>query len=513
MTAHGHWWERRETVILLMIASTMPLWWPAVPPLTDLPGHMGRYRVQLDGGATASLRQFYTFEWALIGNLGVDLLIIPVSKLIGLEPGVKLIVMTIPAITVGGLLWIAREVHGEVPPTALFALPLAYGNPFLFGFANFALAMALALVAFALWLRLARLRKLRFRAVVFLLIAPLLWLVHTFGWGLLGLLAFSAETVRQHDRGIGLRRACAKAALHCLVLTPPIALMVLWRTGHVGGQTADWFNWPAKWLWFEMTLRDRWRAFDLVALALLMSLVPLAWAHKRLKFSRNLGLSALVLAAAFLLLPRIVFGSAYADMRLTPYVLAVAIVGIRLRPGASARFAQGLALAGLAFFAVRTAGTTASFAIGDAQQDAQLEALDHVPRGARLVSFAGAGCGTPWAHTINWHLAAMAIVRRDAFSNDQWQMAGAQLLRVRKGDAGWFGADPSNVVVGGPCPNKWRTLDWSLANLPRNAFDYVWLIDPPRFDPRGLRGMTLVWTKGTGALYRIVDRRMLSPRP
>src|SRR3546814_576470 len=127
-----------------------------VPPLVDLPGHMARYRVQLDYGDHPWLRDWYAFHWQLIGNLGVDLLVEPLGRLFGIELAVKLIVMTIPALTVSGLLWIAREVHGRVPATALFALPIAYSYPFHFGFANFALSMALALNAYAFWLRLGR---------------------------------------------------------------------------------------------------------------------------------------------------------------------------------------------------------------------------------------------------------------------------------------------------------------------------------------------------------------------
>ncbi|MQH18582.1 hypothetical protein EI065_25015, partial [Escherichia coli] len=110
------------------------------------------------------LSDWYNFSWQLIGNLGIDILIIPLAKLFGLELAVKLIVMTIPALTVTGFLWIAREVHGRIPPTALFALPLAYSYAFQFGFVNFALSMALALNAFALWLRLARTGHFRLRA-------------------------------------------------------------------------------------------------------------------------------------------------------------------------------------------------------------------------------------------------------------------------------------------------------------------------------------------------------------
>jgi len=507
------WWSSRWFVAALAILSTVPLWWPVVPPLVDLPGHMGRYAVQIAYDSSPALRSFYTFKWSLIGNLGIDLLMIPVAPLLGVELGTKLIVMTIPALTVAGLLWIAREVHGHVPPTAFFALPLAYGHPFMFGFVNFALAMALALLAFALWLRLARLGKLRLRAALFVVIGPVLWVTHTFGWGTLGILAFSAELIRQHDRDPNWLRAGFWAGVHCLSLAPPILLMLAWRSGHVSGQTADWFNWRWKWLWVQQILRDRWQLYDIASVALLAGVVVFAIVHKALSFSRNLAASALLLLAVFILLPRIVFGSAYADMRLTPFVLAIAIVAIRMRPQASQRFQTGLALAGLAFFATRMATNTVSLAIDGAAAQQAMGALTVVPRNARLVSFVGDTCGRRWPLSRLAHLPGMALVRRHAYANDQWSMAGAQLLTVAKADARGFGGDPSQVVTAQICRrDKWRSLDWSLAHLPRDAFDYVWLIRPPRFDPAGLRGMTLLWSDGPNALYRIDDRAM-PPRP
>jgi hypothetical protein len=174
-----HWWQTRWFVVAMVIAAVIPLLWPDIPPLVDLPGHMGRYRVQLDGAAYPWLAEWYDFRWALIGNLGVDLLIEPLAPIIGLELAVKLIIMAIPALTVSGLLWIAREVHGRIPATALFALPLAYSYPFQFGFVNFALSMALALNLFALWLRMGRLGSLKLRAIVFVPLSCALWVCHT----------------------------------------------------------------------------------------------------------------------------------------------------------------------------------------------------------------------------------------------------------------------------------------------------------------------------------------------
>ena len=510
---HTHWWETRTFAALLVFVSIVPLLWPAVPPLVDLPGHMGRYHVQLDDGHTASLAQYFDFHWSLIGNLGIDLLIIPMAKPFGLELGTKLIVMIIPALTVGGLIWICREVNREVQPTALFALPLAYGHPFQFGFVNFALAMALALMAFALWLRLARLGYLRLRAALFLVIGPIIWVAHTYGWGMLGVAAFSAELIRQHDKTLAegdgnWPRSIFWAGVHCLCLAPPLLLMILWRSGaHVGGQTADWFNFDAKLRWLKMTLRDRWQWFDIASLGALLLLLVGAAADKRLEFSRNLAATAIFLLIVFLCLPRIVFGSAYADMRLTPYILAVALIAIRLKPNTSMRFAGRVAAIGLAFYAIRITATTASFFLYSHSIDRVTGALPHLPRGARVVSFVGAPCGLTWATNRMEHIPAMGIVRRDAFSNDQWTMAGAQLLRAHIGPRRWFNSDPSQIVTAGTCRGEWwKSIDWSLANFPRTTFDYVWLLDPPPFNLYWTRGMTRVWHDGTSALYRVDDR-------
>jgi hypothetical protein len=425
---------------------------------------------------------------------------------------VKLIVLTIPALTAAGLLWVAFEVHGRIPPTVLFALPFAYNFPFLFGFANFALSMALAMLAFALWLRLGRLDKVKLRAILFVPISLALWVCHAFGWGTLGVLAFSAELVRQYDKGRGFLLSGCYAALHCLPLIPPVGLMLVWRSGSQG-TTGDWFNWKLKLDWIQMVLRDRWRLFDLAALGIVFALLAWTCLSRRLTYSRNLVASSLFLVVVYVLLPRIVFGSAYADMRLAPYIFMIALIGIRLPESAGRRFSQILAIAALAFVLARTAGTTASMWLYDRSYDRELAALDHIPVGARMVSFVGRPCEEQWAMSRRLHLPAMAIARRHAFSNDQWTMAGAQLLQVRY-RAGWpYIRDPSEVVTSRHCRREvWRTLDTSLATFPRDAFDYVWIIDPPDYDASLTAGLMEVWRDGRSVLYR-VDRSKPPPYP
>ena len=84
----------------------------------------------------------------------------------------------------------------------------------------------------------------------------------------------------------------------------------------------------------------------------------------------------------------------------------------------------------------------------------------------------------------NGHLGAMVIVRREGFANDQWVIEGVNLLDLKYTQAGYFAADPSQLVRPNRCRDPLhRMIDNSLTSLPRDDFDYVWLIDPPALQP------------------------------
>lgn len=501
-TASRPWWETRPFVAALILLSAVPLLYPPIPPLVDLLGHMGRYRVQLDLSTSPWLKEYYGFHWAAIGNLGVDILVIPLAKIFGLELAVKLIVLAIPPMTVAGFLWVAREVHGRIPPTALFALPFAYSHPFMFGFVNFALAIALAFLAFGLWLRLARLGRLKLRAILFVPISLIVYFTHTFGWGVLGLLCFSGEAVRQHDSGKGWFRSGINAALHASVMALPLLLMLVWRNSLDGGKTGHWFDLYLKWKFFLAVLRDRWMWFDVGAVTITILVIAESLRRRELTFSRNLVFSALVLFAGFMLLPYLVFSSAYADMRMIPYVIAVLLLAIRFRGDTGRPLADVIAVLGLVFYVVRIAGNTISLGMAAQDHQANLHALDHVPMGARVLSLVGQDCGNNWRLPRNDHLGAMTIVRRHGFTNDQWVTVGVNLLEVRYREAGRFTADPSQIVRDRGCAGD-PSIDNVLMAFPREQFDYVWLVDISNLDARLVAGMSLVWRGRSSALYRL----------
>ncbi len=156
------------------------------------------------------------------------------------------------------------------------------------------------------------------------------------------------------------------------------------------------------------------------------------------------------------------------------------------------------------FYGARIGATTVSLAIAANDQQAKLQALTHVPRGARVVTLTGMPCSEYWPLLRNSHLGAMVIVRKEGFSNDQWLMEGLNLLDLKYTRAGYYAADPSQLVRPNGC-REWlhRMIDESLAGLPRRDFDYLWLVDVPPYDPARVAGMRPVWRGPGSILYRL----------
>ena len=496
------WWQRRAMLAAILLVSILPLLWPPLPPLTDLPGHVARWHIAT-ADAASPLWRYYAIRWALIGNLGTDLLAIPLAHLLGPVGAGKAVMLLIVPLTGAAMLWLAREAHGRVPPTALLALPFVYGWPFQMGFANFVLAQGLAFAALALWLRLGRGEGLALRAGLFAPIALLLWVAHSAGWGLFGLMAFGAELARLRTAGRRWPAATGGAVLACLPLALPVLLMIANAPppGARAAETGDWFNILAKFLWIISSLRDRWAWFDIVSIALLLLALYIGARDKRLGYSPLLGWPALFALGGFLLLPRLMLGGAYVDMRMMPAVWTLALLAIR--PPGDVRFAGKLAVAALLFFGVRTAATTASFVLRTAEQRAELGAVAALPRGAAVLALVYKPCLTPWSDIRAEHLPAYATIARDAFTNEQWAIDGQQYLHVRHVAARPFDADPSQLAYPAGCKEQGHSLTYALTRFPRAAFSHIWIIGNRLPRPRSF-GLVPVWTNGRSELYEVI---------
>lgn len=504
------WWQRPAFQAALLFLTAVPLLWPAIPPLADYPGHIGSYYLSLVLPHSAFLRGFYDFHWAVIGNLGVDLAIVPLAHLFGLEPAAKLVAIAVPVLTAGAMLAIARAAHGRLPATAALALPFIYNFYFLFGFMNFALGAGLALFGFALWLRWDVARRPAARWAVFALVAVLVWLAHAIAWVMLCAMC-AGPALRRAIRAHG--APLAQTALALTALGVPLALM---RLAPAAGPTAlsGWLSVATLKLYALIVLRDRWRLLDLASIGLVyFFLLAVLSGRLRLRLNRDLAWAAGALLAAFLLLPISINGSWWVNARILPFAIALLLLAVD--PSRLAVRSQAwLAAAALAFAALRLGANTASLFRYGESYTVHLAALDRLPPRSIVIALAPESCAWPtrdWRMARLEHLSALAIVRRESFSNAEWNVPGLQLLHLKPRVPGFAGDESQKVLLPGCAYAPAGTLAGRLAMLPRGAFTHLWLVNVPRPLWPAYPWLHLVWSGQDGdghpgALFRADPR-------
>lgn len=502
--------DRWPVLALVCLAAVLPLLVVEFPPLVDLYGHLARHTVQTELAFRPTLQPFFTYDWQIIGNLGGDIMVEVLHPLLGVEGAVRGTVILTQLLGAAGLLVVSREVHGRVTPFAVAAIPLLYGYPFNYGFINYALSMALALLAYAAWLRLRRQGRERAAGLWLAVAGAAIWIAHTYGWAFLGLLCGStmlAEVFAARMRPVAAVRRILAA---CWPLLLPVVPMVVWRAESSGAAISGW-AWQFKLNWLMSPLRTYWRDFDIGSAAVVPVLLLWALFSRTVRYDRGLGVAALLCLAFFVVLPFRVFGSAFADMRLLPYALAIALVAIGpVRAGSKVLMAAS-AIA-LAFFGVRMAATGAAYVDQNRKVQAALPAVEKMPVGARVAFFSVKPCRTLWALAPLDHLAGAAVSRRSAFVNDQWQQPGVNPLKVHYPAAEPFTRDPSHLVQREDCRGSTRPkLSTALAKLPRGAFTHIWIVGELPADLPAPEGFVAVPDVGRSLLFAAVPPA--SPAP
>lgn len=497
------WLDRWPVIVIVLLASIAPLLVVGIAPLTDLYGHLGRFAVQTELAQRPGLQPYFTYDWQLIGNLGGDILVELLHPLLGLEGSVRAMVLITQGLGATGILLVSREVHGRVTPFALAAIPMIYGFPFNYGFINYGLSMALALLAYAAWLRLRRSGREGAAQLWLAGAGAAIWVAHTYGWAFLGLLAGSTMLAEVWEKRTHPVRAVIRILAVCWPLLLPVIPMAIWRAESSGAAMSGW-AWQYKLIWLMSPLRTYWRDFDIAATVVAMMLVIWAMVSRTVRIDRGLAIAALLCAVFFVVLPFRVFGSAFADMRLAPYALATAFLGAAPAPLHKRSWALmvGVGIA-IAFFAVRMATTTAAYMALDREVRAASPAIDKLPEGARLVFFSVKPCRTRWALAPLDHLSGAAMARKSAFANDQWQQPGVNPLKVSFPAAEPFVRDPSHLVVREECaeiPARPR-LSRSLGRLPRGVFTHIWIVGEVDRAMPAPEGYVAVPDAGSGLLF------------
>lgn len=511
-------WLSGPGILIGVLLVCLPFALVDVPPLIDIPGHMGAAAIEAAGPGNP-LEKYFTWKWVFTLNIGGGVLM----KVLGAQFGILAAgwwsTVLATGLFAGGCLWTIRMLNPKGGHAAAWSLMFVFSFPLLTGFLNYILASGLALTAFgaSLWLEK---RNPRARAAMLIVAQPVAMLCHAIGGLLLALLVGAHAFGRAMDelpegwrwrdltrrewlktldwKAIGLRLWQA-----CWPLLATVITILLWKAFSPETKSENIWRWDQKAWSFVLTLRDQSKLLDAgttIIACLLVLVGPLLGARWRWRQ----GLPALTVFALFLAIPSDINGSAFVDIRLLP---VAAMLGLGLQDWSRARkpeWAKMVAYAGMFLLAVRLSVTAWSFSGYADDYNRQLSALTHVEPGSRVLAFVEHTClDESWRNTRRDHLASLASLYRQAWVNDNWAVPGLHMVVPRFRPGRNFTADPSEFVWSRRCAGGWRrTVDNALKFAPIERVDYVWLIDtglPSRGDPR----LQLVWQEGRSLLFKV----------
>ncbi len=506
--AFADFWTSPLFWAVALVLVSIPFWVSDIPPLMDLPGHMARYHIMRELPTSPELQRYYEFHWGLLGNLGVDLIVYGLKDILDVERATWAVTLATALLTALAIPVLSKTVHGRVQPTALLALPFVYAHFFHFGFLNYALSVALALLSLALWIKLAR-TSTRWRAPVFILVSLGLWLCHSMGWGIFAVCVGMIELQRV-VAAQGLRPLPVIRHL-CLQVWPaamPLVLMALWQSGSGLAHTTfyqDGFL-LYKLAGFMTALRETSPVLDIGTLALMILALFWALREKQAQTDPALRWAGLGLLATYAAMPSIVMTSAFADTRLMHVVLIVLILSVRWQTS-NRLVAHVFAAVFLGVFGLRMAATTHAWALANRNISSHLLAIRDIPPGSRILSFMLNKCDEndwPIRYEYN-HLTDMGVVRKNAFVNSQWAVPGAQLLRITYNADTGYQTDPSQYVFTGSCAGEQKPpLANALQSFPRDRFDYVWVTHLEGHKLVPPKDLQLLWRDDNSLFFKVI---------
>jgi hypothetical protein len=453
-----------------------PVFSTVLPPLVDYPNHLARMHLLAAGGD-----RFYAVHWAPLPNLAEDLIVPPLARLMPLEIAGKLFLIAIFALIAGGTVFLNRVATGGWRLWPLATFLLLYNRTFLWGFLNYLFGLGAALFGLGLWLALEGQRPW-LRVLAATIAALVCFVSHLVAFGVYALAIGGIELPRMTaDLRAGRWPSLwSSAAILGAPFVIPAALLLRWH-GQTTKSSISYAAFPRKLdLWFSVF--DNYdRVFDTASFGLFVGLlIWLAWTG-RLSLTPRVGSAAGLLFIAYLVLPTQIYGGSGFDHRLPLAFFLLLVAGSApLFPSRRAAVAVGAAAALL--LVLRIAVIEHVWLRANRIYATDLAGIDKLPRGARL-AVAYPADAIHMVAVPEVHLAAMAVVRRDAFVPTLFTIPGQQPLTLR---SPW-----AAIAAAAPPPLLWAALTDPAARPepPASAlapFDAVALVGrKPVHEPRG----------------------------
>jgi len=137
---------------LLCLILVAPLTLVDVPPLLDYPNHLARAVVLASAETDPILSSMYRPRWAIIPDLGVDLVLPPLLHVLPVHWAGRIVVGLSLLLPIVGVVAYSRATFGTWSAWPMASALVAYNATFLLGFLNFVAGIGMALLLGAAWI-------------------------------------------------------------------------------------------------------------------------------------------------------------------------------------------------------------------------------------------------------------------------------------------------------------------------------------------------------------------------
>lgn len=469
---------------MLAAVSFLPVLLTPIPAMVDYPNHLARMYILSQNG-TPGANPHYEVVWAFYPNLGMDLLVPQMARLMSVENATRLFLLLSQLLIVSGALLLEWTRKGRIEFAGFAALAFLYCLPFSWGFVNFEFGLGLALWGIAVYLMLAEGPwPLRFAANAIFVAA--LFVAHFFSLGIYGATLGLYELWRaRHQRAYGI----AAARLGALAIPALVLLGVMHMTaGAIGSEGTSWFL-GFKPIW-PLRIMNGYNLTAAAATGLTLAIL-LYFATRRgvLKLDPAGIWLAIGLALLYVAIPSKLFGTAFVDLRVIPAAALIlpAFCSLSL-PGRAWRMAALAAISGIIL--INLAVVLAVWLPYRADYAAIIESFRKLDRGSRvLVGSTGDEGDPPFADLTSYpmfYAPTLAIHYANAFVPNLFTEEGKQPVRAREA------VRRLAIPYGGPVPS--RLLAAIAAGQPPadvplfvrswyRDYDYLYVLGPRAANP------------------------------
>ncbi|WP_027573110.1 hypothetical protein [Bradyrhizobium sp. WSM1743] len=491
-------------LVMLAAVSFVPVLLTPIPAMVDYPNHLARMYILSQNG-TPDTNPHYEVAWAFYPNLGMDLLVPQLARLMSVENATRLFLLLSQLLIVTGALLLEWVRKGRLHLAGFAALAFLYCLPFSWGFVNFEFGLGLALWGIAVYLVLAE-GPWPLRFVANLIFVAALYVAHFFSLGIYGATLGLFELSRIRQRQVAYPVAAAR--LGALAL-PALALFAIMHVaaGSIGSEGTSWFL-AFKPVW-PLRIMNGYNLTTAAATGLALMIALLFAARRGVLRLEPAGIwLAIGFALLYLVIPSKLFGTSFVDLRVIPAAALIlpAFCSLSL-PSRAWRMAALAAISGVIL--LNLAVVFAVWLPYRADYAAIIASFQKIDRGSRvLVGSIGDNGDPPFADLTSYpmyYAPTLAVHYANAFVPNLFTETGKQPVRPRQ--------DVRRIAIpyGGPVPSGLLAAI-ARGQAPAEAppfvrtwyrdFDYLYVLGSPAANPLPDL-LEVLETSQRFALYRI----------